>query len=263
MVWMPPSRLPFYYLPLILAIRLPEVTLLGLLGAICLGILWMGRDRKERPESLPIILLAIGVLFPIAYCAAFRPNVFHGYRHFLFLVPVTSVAAALTWDRLLEIVAHRTRGMERWLAGALGAMVLAQTVIMASLFPDEYIYYNAFIGGVRGAAGRFETDYWGSSLREATTDLEQFLEKENGRKPLRRYSVAVVCANPLSASYYFPAFLSGSKQVDSADFVVERSNADCSTPIAGRIVARVKRAGIVLSTVFDRRGIAYQTARDR
>jgi len=38
---------------------------------------------------------------------------------------------------------------------------------IVSLHPYEYIYYNQFIGGVSGAADRFETDYWATSYREA------------------------------------------------------------------------------------------------
>jgi hypothetical protein len=29
------------------------------------------------------------------------------------------------------------------------------------------MYYNSFVGGVSGAEGRFETDYWAISFREA------------------------------------------------------------------------------------------------
>jgi hypothetical protein len=38
---------------------------------------------------------------------------------------------------------------------------------IVSLHPYEYIYYNSFVGGVSGAEGRFETDYWAISFREA------------------------------------------------------------------------------------------------
>lgn len=222
------------------------------------------RARSRDVPALPFLLLSTALLFPIVYCAICRPNIFHGYRHFLFLVPVAAVIAALAWDRLFEAAIRHRRSAVRWVSGVLGAMILSQALNLAALFPDEYIYYNAFVGGVHGAAGRFETDYWGSSLREATTDLEQFIEKEDGGKALpRRYSVAVVCANPLSASYYFPSFLRGSKQIDGADFVVERANADCSSPVAGRIIAQVKRSGVVLSTVFDRRKVSRPTAEDR
>lgn len=257
-VWLAPSQLPFFYLPLMLLIRLPEVMLLGLVAATGLTLAWLGKiGAGDRPaKSLPLILLATSLLFPIAFYFVFRPNVFHGYRHFLFLISVAAVTAALAWDQVWTSATRRIAHLSRWFISGLSAAVLFQAATIASLFPDEYIYYNSLVGGVRGAAGSFETDYWGSSLREATIDLERFLKKEgDGKGALRRYSVAVVCANPLSASYFFTPFLSGSKQVDGADFVVERANADCSTPIAGHIVAQVKRSGVVLSTVIDRRRV--------
>lgn len=33
--------------------------------------------------------------------------------------------------------------------------------------PYQYVYYNMFIGGVEGAARRYELDYWCTSYREA------------------------------------------------------------------------------------------------
>lgn len=260
-VWMAPSQLPFFYLPLMLAIRLPEAVLLGIAAAVGFSAAFLRRRRSpsEIADALPFIVLAVALLFPIAFCAVFRPNIFHGYRHFLFLVPVAAVVSALGWDGVWRWTSARAPRWGRWIGGALSAAALFQAAVIASLFPFEYIYYNDLIGGVRGAAGYFETDYWGSSMREATVDLERFVEKEDGGRPApRHYSVAVVCANPLSASYFFTPIFKRSKQVDDADFVVERSNADCSTPIAGRIVAQVKRSGVVLSTVFDRRGLRHE-----
>ena len=36
-----------------------------------------------------------------------------------------------------------------------------------SLHPYQYIYYNSFIGGLPGAEGDYELDYWLTSYREA------------------------------------------------------------------------------------------------
>jgi hypothetical protein len=49
----------------------------------------------------------------------------------------------------------------------IAASLLPGLIGIISLHPYEYIYYNQFIGGVRGADGRFETDYWATSYREA------------------------------------------------------------------------------------------------
>ncbi len=49
----------------------------------------------------------------------------------------------------------------------MAALVLPGIVAGVQLHPYEYIYYNSFIGGVPGAQGRFETDYWATSYRAA------------------------------------------------------------------------------------------------
>src|ERR1041384_5517648 len=42
------------------------------------------------------------------------------------------------------------------------------------LHPYEYIYYNSFVGGIRGADGHFELDYWRTSLPNLALELNNF-----------------------------------------------------------------------------------------
>ena len=49
----------------------------------------------------------------------------------------------------------------------MAALALPGIIAGIQLHPYEYIYYNSFIGGVPGAQGRFETDYWATSYRAA------------------------------------------------------------------------------------------------
>ena len=34
--------------------------------------------------------------------------------------------------------------------------------------PHEYVYFNPLVGGLDGAFGNYETDYWGNSIRMAS-----------------------------------------------------------------------------------------------
>jgi hypothetical protein len=43
----------------------------------------------------------------------------------------------------------------------------------AKLYPYEYVYYNALVGGPAGAADRYELDYWRISLREMALELNK------------------------------------------------------------------------------------------
>jgi hypothetical protein len=53
-------------------------------------------------------------------------------------------------------------------------LIFAQiTFDMAMLHPYEYTYFNQLTGGVRGAHLRYETEYWGLSLREGIEWINQ------------------------------------------------------------------------------------------
>ena len=51
---------------------------------------------------------------------------------------------------------------------ALAVLLLASPLIdVGALHPYQMTYFNSLVGGLEGAAGRYETDYWVSSYREA------------------------------------------------------------------------------------------------
>ena len=52
------------------------------------------------------------------------------------------------------------------------------------LHPYQSSYFNALVGGLGGAAGRYETDYWISSYREAMLWINDRAVEKKGR-PLR------------------------------------------------------------------------------
>ena len=75
---------------------------------------------------------------------------------------------------------------------------------MAMLHPDQYVYYNAFVGGVEGAQRKFKLDYWANSYAEAVQGLEDYLRAEYGADFEEREFTVAVCGPPISAGYYFP-----------------------------------------------------------
>jgi len=62
----------------------------------------------------------------------------------------------------------------------VAALVLPGIIAGIQLHPYEYIYYNSFIGGERGAQGRFELDYWATSYR-AAMDYVNGVAPANGK----------------------------------------------------------------------------------
>jgi hypothetical protein len=59
-------------------------------------------------------------------------------------------------------------------------IILPGLISSVRLHPYEYVYYNNLIGGLDGAAHRFEMDYWGTSFKEAMEYIN-LVAPENAR----------------------------------------------------------------------------------
>ena len=263
-IWVKATHVPSEYLPDYLVVNLPEVVLFGLLAAIIQGVVWtICRLRSETPllhgeepgemRRIQHLLVAVAAFFPVVYHVFFTPTAYNGIRHFLFVVPPMAILAAVGLDGLWTWLAKINGRLARPFAAVLTAVLVAQAWVMGQLHPDEYVYYNLFTGGVKGAAGAYELDYWGNSLLEATKDLAEFIAMENGDKPItKKYKVAV-CGHRLSAAYYFPDYMEFTKKLEEADFLVAFTQANCHRHFEGRQIISVERFGVALSVVKDRR----------
>ncbi len=250
-------NLPAEYLLVYFAVKLPEVALLLLALGACLVPHAVMRNRTSRPFYEPrtpgLVILGAAAAVPFVYFAVQRPVTYDSIRHFLFVLPPLAALAGIAADRLLERAERLS-----WLAGAtasaaLGLALLGQAVTLARLHPDQYVYYNAFVGGVKGAENRFELDYWGNSYAEAVDMLvEQLRLEQEAGAPALRYKVAV-CSSGVSASYFFPPDLAWTGSEHEADFYITTTRLDCDDSLDGDPFLKVEREGAVLSIVKDRR----------
>src|SRR5205085_10110817 len=109
------------------------------------GIELARRGLGRRDTALGLFLLGFSIVFPVVYAIAIRAVLFDGMRHFIFVLPAIAVAAALALDRVFSGLSEfRYR---RPIYAALGAYGVAHIATMAMLHPDQYVYYNAFVGG--------------------------------------------------------------------------------------------------------------------
>jgi len=241
-----------------IAIALPELVLVLLLCApiVAAAALWRGRFAVRREQALGACAIGIGIVFPVAYAIAIKAVLFDGMRHFIFVLPLIAVAAAFAADRGLVWLARLP--YRRPIVVALALYGLAHLSIMAMLHPDQYVYYNAFVGGVEGAQRKFKLDYWANSYAEAVQGLEDDLltlyavDFED-----REFSVAV-CGPPVSADYYFPSNFRFTRDRARADFFIAFTKDNCDRSLPGRPVYRVERMGALLSVVLDRRDLIAQ-----
>jgi hypothetical protein len=257
--FIPASKLPWDYLPVHIMLKLPELVLALVAAAAVLGASALSRAARRglvecRAETLGLFLLGFAIVFPVAYAIAIKAVLFDGMRHFIFLLPPIAVAAALAADRgLAQLSGFRFR-IPAYAALALyGAGHIA---IMIALHPDQYVYYNALIGGVDGAERKFKLDYWANSYAEDVRGLETYLRRQYGAEFARRQFDVAVCGPPTPAYYYFPPNFHLSTE-DKADFFIAFTKDNCDRKLPGRPVYQVERMGALLSVVIDRRAIVH------
>jgi hypothetical protein len=251
------TELPWYYVPLYFGVQLPELLLLLLAaGVFFMPLIW--RSLEEPKQSALILVLLTGFA-PIFYSTVGHPALYDAVRHFLFTVPLMCVFAALAARAAFAwAVGNFRRCWSRHLiaAGLFTVFIMASTTqlaLMIALHPYEYIYINQFGGGVAGAFGRYELDYWGSSFKEAAKQLQAYVAKHGGVPPGKIYRVAI-CGPWDAAMIYLPPDYEPVIANEPADFFLSTTRWMCQNMRPGKTIVRITRLGVPLSVVKDVQG---------
>ncbi|HEX7968022.1 MAG TPA: glycosyltransferase family 39 protein [Stellaceae bacterium] len=255
------SDLPWAYLPVHIVLALPEIVLALLVAAPVAAIVIARRHgwALDRTATLRLFIVAFTIVFPVVYAIAIKAVLFDGMRHFIFVLPPIAALAAIVADRALDVLAGLR--LRPFAYGALGLYGLGHVAVMAMLHPDEYVYYNGFIGGVEGAAGLFKLDYWANSYAEAVAGLEDHLRAEYGADFMNHDFIVAACGPPISAAYYFPSNFIFTGSPEEAEFFIAFTKDRCNKAVPGKEIFRVERMGTLLSVVLDRRDILAQGGR--
>jgi hypothetical protein len=261
--YFPATDLPWTYLPTYVALALPELILVLLIVAPVVALILF--QRVGRTERLAWLLrhfvIGLAILFPIGYAIAIQAVLFDGMRHFIFLLPLIAVVTALAAEHLLTFLTRFE--LRRPIYAGLALYGAGHLAVMAMLHPNEYVYYNGFIGGVEGAQGLYKLDYWANSYDEAVHGLEDYLQAQYGADFKDRDFTVAVCGPPISADYFFPTNFVWSDDRAHADFFIAFTKDDCHKSLPGAEVYRVERMGALLSVVLDRREIVAAESRPR
>ncbi len=148
------STLPYSYLPVLFAIQLTEpvwaLSIVGWVVTIVSGV----RSGKRGLVELSLLWFVI----PFIGFVIMRLALYDNFRQVLFILPPIFLMAGVAFEKIKNI---------KWQIALVILCLFPGIAGIVSLHPYEYIYYNRFIGGMDGAQGRFETDYWVTSYREA------------------------------------------------------------------------------------------------
>ncbi|MCH8474283.1 MAG: hypothetical protein LAT55_03540 [Opitutales bacterium] len=259
--------LPWYYLPFHVVIVTPPFLLLAFIPFCLFTVVVFRQENWPKGESFfqytsKGALLGWALAFPIVFVWVKAPTIYDGIRHFLFLLPVIALLSAWVWGQAFVRMVAQWRPF-RWVGPVLlGVLfIIPTTVEMVRLHPYQYTYFNQVVGGLPGAEGNFETEYWGTSQRKAVEWLDGFLrENELGEEepvvvgtPTSPWQVEtfltermIFTENPAEAE-----FLITIPRVIRILHVLERGRRDAM--FLGPRLHRVERRGAVFAEVIDRR----------
>lgn len=190
---MPSPVLPRYYAFKMLLITMP---LIGVAGMLCS---LFSYRRSVDAIKWKLLLLHLFIAIPLLGIIV-RGSVFYdGVRHLLFLVAFLSLSAAIGIEWL--IFRASTKRVVKILAG-VGSLLLAFSPLgfMVRNHPFEYTYYNKTVGGLKGAYGYYETDYYNYSVKQAYEWLLVH-EADAIRRSTDSLKLASGCYNQLYYNY--------------------------------------------------------------
>lgn len=236
-------NLPWHYAPVYLAIKLPLVVLLfGISGLGLLGFrLLQGSGGRNAIFVNGAILF--GAIFPVFYVVFSGSVLYDSIRHLLFVIPPLVAAASVLIAKLTQIKSSRVM-----VGVVVGALLIYPLTQMVRLHPYQYVFYNLAMGGTKGAAGKFDLDYWATSYRAAADAL---MAANTLAFPVR---VKVCGPFPVVSHYLDPGYEIVNSN-EEADYYFRLMSRECNEP-TGKIIATVERMGVIFSTVEEIKKVA-------
>jgi tetratricopeptide (TPR) repeat protein len=179
--------MPWYYLSKSMIITIPLVVLTGFI----LFFLFAKNILKDR-KGIYYIFLLFTFFFPLVFVIYENSNLYSSWRQFLFLYPAMVLIASTGFSELL--VYFRNLKFIKW-SFVLFILLMSYHPLkfMIQNHRYSYIYYNQLVGGLKGAYGNYETDYYYVSQTEAAEWLQGYLKekKDSGRIKIKAtYSVS-------------------------------------------------------------------------
>jgi hypothetical protein len=180
-VIVPAMHLPRTYAPEWLVIGSPPMLIIFALLGFGIACVWSIKKRIIDPK---IALVILSFVVPLGAIVGLHSVLYDALRQFLFLVPSMILIAVYGFVQIVAYLGRSQRKQLRWAVAGLAVLTLASYALVAremiELSPFEYTYFSPVVGGLPGAAGKFETDYWGTCTTQARRWLVQNYQQYTG-----------------------------------------------------------------------------------
>ena len=163
------SQLPQSYLIKSFFITNTYVVIAGILSFL----IFIRATFKNNKRHI-IWFVAFTALFPLFYIIYKKSNVYHAWRHVLFIFPSLIVMAGLGWQYINDFISRAWKPTVIGL-GIAAVLLLEPIIFIVPTFPNTVTYYNGFVGGTKEAYGNYEVDFYYNSVKQCT---DYFVEHE-------------------------------------------------------------------------------------
>ena len=181
--------MPWYYLPKYMIITIPLIVLTG----VTLFVVFASKIiNKANLFKYGFVIFSI--LFPILFVIYQKSNLYGAWRHFLFVYPSIILLAAIGLHYLFTYL--KNRYLKIVLILFYVGLAFDPARFMVLNHPYYYLYYNQLVGGLKGAYGNYETDYYYHTIREGSEWLSKYLESNKQQGTIR-------IATNFSVNWYF------------------------------------------------------------
>ncbi len=175
-------RLPWHYLPVMIAVTTPVLILFLLL----IGLFRLLKEHQKIKELQLysgygfVLLAAVFSLISLAVPIVLKSNVYNGWRHLYYIYAGFLLLAVWGIQWLLGV-------RKKWVRIAAALCLVLQlgsaAVWMVVNHPYQYVYYNVLAGS--HPEERFELDYWNTSQSRL---IKRALAENEGKKVCVFYS---------------------------------------------------------------------------
>jgi hypothetical protein len=167
------TDLPWWYLLVWLVVGAPlAFSVLAVLSVLPLVSSLREGSVRTRGQSEQILLLSLQALFlPFIFVVSGAVD-YDAQRHHLYVYPAIAILIGVAVQRVFQLgcLRHWARAVRNVVLILLFLLVLESSYALVSLSPYQYTFVNA-AGSLGGINGRWETDYWGTSLPEALSHV--------------------------------------------------------------------------------------------
>jgi hypothetical protein len=181
--------MPWYYLPKSMAITIPLTISAGFIISF-----FLARFGVQPGKRIFVYFLFAAVLLPVVFVMIAGSSLYSGWRHFLFVYPAILILASLAFTEILKNLSGFVKKSGFWLALLLASLHPAFFIVSNPQY--SYLYYNQMVGGIKGAYGNYETDYYFISQREASVWLLKYFDENEINEP-------VIVGSNFSAEWFF------------------------------------------------------------